>query len=77
MLYTKAVSHFGTPAKIAHALEGLCKPSAVYQWEEKGVVPKWAARRLEEITNGVLPVDESLYDAKERPIPVPKRKRAS
>ncbi len=77
MLFDKAVSHFGTPAKIAHALDGLCTPSAVYQWEEKGVVPKWAARHLEQITNGALPVDESLYDAKERPIHLPKRKRAS
>lgn len=75
MLLKSALDHFKNCAGIAHALEGMCEPSAVYQWQKKGVVPMWAARRLEEITNNALVVDESLYDKRQRPIAARKIKR--
>jgi hypothetical protein len=77
MLLKSAIDHFGNCARIAHALEGMCEPSAVYQWQDKGVVPKWAARRLVEITDGALSIDESLYDAKERIAKPIRRRKAS
>jgi hypothetical protein len=75
MLLRNAVEHFGSCANIAHHLEGLCLPSAVYQWQGKGVVPLWAARKLAEISDGHLHVDESLYDPKGRALRLPKPKR--
>ena len=51
------LKHFGTMEKVATAL-GISVP-AVSQWGE--VIPEKNAYRLQEITNGKLKVQHSLY----------------
>lgn len=78
MLLKTAMEHFGSCAAIAQVLNGRCHASAVYQWQDKGVVPLWAARSLAEHTAGAVKVDPALYDKKERAIRQPaKRKRVA
>lgn len=54
------LKHFGTMEKVATAL-GISVP-AVSQWGE--VIPEKNAYRLQEITNGKLKVQHSLYRKK-------------
>lgn len=54
------LKHFGTMGKVATAL-GISVP-AVSQWGE--VIPEKNAYRLQEITNGKLKVQHSLYRKK-------------
>lgn len=60
MLTSTAESHFGGRAGIARALNGSRTVSAIYQWGE--VVPLAAARRLAALSEGAIPVVESMYD---------------
>jgi hypothetical protein len=78
MLIETAIARFGSCADIARVLDGACFPSAVYQWQRKGVVPLWAARKLSDATGGELRIDESLYDAKGRiSVPAKKKRKAA
>lgn len=60
MLTKSAEKHFGSRSDIARVLKGRRTVSAVYQWGD--VVPLMAARTLAELSEGKVPVDESLYD---------------
>ncbi|HEY3494559.1 MAG TPA: hypothetical protein VGK73_07730 [Polyangiaceae bacterium] len=60
MLTKTAETHFGGRAGIARALGPSRTVSAVYQW--KDVVPLAAARKLAELSGGVVPVVDDLYD---------------
>ena len=57
-MYKKTVlDHYKSPKKISDVL--MISPAAVSQWGE--VIPEKNAYRLQEITNGELKVDSSLY----------------
>jgi hypothetical protein len=60
MLITDAEQFFGGRKGIAQALSDRRSLSAVYQWEH--AVPLAMARRLAEISQGKLSIDESVYD---------------
>lgn len=60
MLTASALAHFGTRSNIARALAGSRTVGAVYQWGE--VVPRAAAIKLASQSDGILEVDESLYN---------------
>lgn len=59
MLKKDAIAHFGSLSGVVKALEGRRHRSAIYQWGR--VVPLLAAFELQEITDGKLRVDTSLY----------------
>lgn len=53
-----AIKHFGTPTQLARALS--IKPPSIYCWGE--LVPKGRAYELQDLTQGALKVDRSLYE---------------
>lgn len=64
MRTTDAFQHFDSPSAVASAL-GISR-AAVSKWRD--VVPYASAKRLVELTDGALRIDESLYDAHLRPV---------
>lgn len=57
MLKKTALDYFKKPKKIAEIL--MLSPAAVSQWGD--VIPEKNAYRLQEITDGELKVDKSVY----------------
>jgi DNA-binding transcriptional regulator YdaS (Cro superfamily) len=62
MLKETAVQHFGGAAALARALGRT--PSAVTEWGE--IIPEGMAYKIQVITGGLLQVDQSMYQKKEK-----------
>lgn len=61
MRYQTALEHFGNVEKLRKAFRPALSHQAVYLWKDAGVVPKARALELEKRTDGVLRIDERLY----------------
>jgi hypothetical protein len=59
MLTSDVISHFGSGAKVAEALN--VGRAAVSKWQKKGVVPPLRAAQLHKLTRGKLIFDLSKY----------------
>ena len=62
MLKQTAIDHFGGAAALARALGRT--PSAVTEWGE--IIPEGMAYKIQVITAGILQVDPTMYQKKER-----------
>ena len=62
MLKETAIQHFGGAAALARAIGRT--PSAVTEWPE--IIPEGMAYKIQVVTGGLLQVDQSMYQKKEK-----------